>query len=76
MYGKFAWRSPRVSSAAKVNNNRFLVEENLAFIGYGVDAAVVEDVEVGELMLQNHIHDPRQSCCRDPEHCWNRRIAC
>jgi hypothetical protein len=34
----------------KVNNNRLLVEENLAFIECSVDAAVVEDVEIGELL--------------------------
>jgi hypothetical protein len=28
-----------MSGAAKVNNNRLLEEENLAFIGCGVDAA-------------------------------------
>jgi hypothetical protein len=28
--------APRVSGAAKVNNNRLLEEENLAFIGCGV----------------------------------------
>jgi hypothetical protein len=40
-----------VSVAAKVNNNQLLVEENLAFIGCGaVGAAVVDDVEVGELL--------------------------
>jgi hypothetical protein len=40
-----------VSGAAKVNNNRLLVKENLAFIGCGVvGAAVVYDVEVGELL--------------------------
>jgi hypothetical protein len=34
--------------AAKVNNNRLLKEENLAFIGCAVvGAAVVDDVEVG-----------------------------
>jgi hypothetical protein len=39
-----------VSGAAKVNNNQLLVEKNLAFIGCGVDTAVVDDVEVGELL--------------------------
>jgi hypothetical protein len=42
--------APSVSDVAKVNNNRILVEESLAFIGCGVEAAVVEDVEVGELL--------------------------
>jgi hypothetical protein len=42
------WRSPRVSGAAKVNNNRFLEKENLAFIGCG--AVVVDDVDVVELL--------------------------
>jgi hypothetical protein len=51
MQDDFPWRSPRVSSVAKVNNNRFLEEENLAFIGCGmVGVAVVDDVEVGELL--------------------------
>jgi hypothetical protein len=48
MQDDFSWRSPRVSGAAKVNNNRLLEEGNLAFIACGVDAA--EDVEVGELL--------------------------
>jgi hypothetical protein len=40
-----------VSGAAKVNNNRLLEEENLAFIGCDVvGVAVVNDVEVGELL--------------------------
>jgi hypothetical protein len=39
MQDDFSWRSPRVSGAAKVNNNRFLEEENLAFIGCGVVGA-------------------------------------
>jgi hypothetical protein len=51
MQNDFSRRSPRVSGAVKVNNNRILVEENLAFIGCGVvGAAVVDDVEVGELL--------------------------
>jgi hypothetical protein len=33
MQDDFSWPSPRVSVAAKVNDNRFLEEENLAFIG-------------------------------------------
>jgi hypothetical protein len=33
MQDDFSWRSPQVSGAAKVNNNRLLEEENLAFIG-------------------------------------------
>jgi hypothetical protein len=36
MQEDFLWRSPRVSGAAKVNNNQLLEDENLAFIGYGV----------------------------------------
>jgi hypothetical protein len=37
--------------AVKVNDNRFLEDENLAFVGCAaVDAAVVDDVEVGELL--------------------------
>jgi hypothetical protein len=38
-------------SAAKVNNNRFVVEENLAFIGCSVDTVEVDIdvVEVGKL---------------------------
>jgi hypothetical protein len=36
MQDDFSWRSPRVSGIAKVNDNRFLEEENLAFIGCGV----------------------------------------
>jgi hypothetical protein len=39
MQDDFSWRSPRVSGAAKVNNNRLLEEENLAFIGCGVVGA-------------------------------------
>jgi hypothetical protein len=40
-----------VSGVAKVNNNQLLVEENLAFIGCAiVGAAVVDDVEGGELL--------------------------
>jgi hypothetical protein len=39
-----------VSGAAKVNNNRLLEEENLAFIGCDIDDAEVDDVEVGELL--------------------------
>jgi hypothetical protein len=35
-----------VSDATKVNNNRLLEEENLAFIGCDVDVAVVGAVEV------------------------------
>jgi hypothetical protein len=51
MQDDFSWRSPRVSGAAKVNNNRFLEEMNLAFIWSGVvGAAVVDDKEVGELL--------------------------
>jgi hypothetical protein len=51
MQDDFSWRSPRGSGAAKVNDNRFLKEENLAFIGCGVVVAVgVDDVEVGELL--------------------------
>jgi hypothetical protein len=51
MQDDYSWWSPRVSGVAKVNNNRLLEEENLAFIGCGVvGAAVVDDVEVGELL--------------------------
>jgi hypothetical protein len=39
MQDDFSWRSPRVSGAAKVNNNRLLEEENLAFIGCGMVGA-------------------------------------
>jgi hypothetical protein len=39
-----------VSGAAKVNNNRLWIEEKLSFIECSIDAAVVEDVEVGELL--------------------------
>jgi hypothetical protein len=43
--------APQVSVAAKVNDNRFLEEENLAFIECTVvDAIVVDDVEVDELL--------------------------
>jgi hypothetical protein len=38
---------PSVGCGEKVNDNRFLVEENLAFIGCGVVGA---EVEVGELL--------------------------
>jgi hypothetical protein len=41
---------PRVSGVAKVNNNRLLEEENLAFIGCGVSAAMIDDIEVDELL--------------------------
>jgi hypothetical protein len=43
-----------VSGAAKVNDNRLLEEENLAFIGCGICAAVVEvkvDADIIELPL-------------------------
>jgi hypothetical protein len=36
MQDDFSWRSPRALGAAKVNDNRFLEEENLAFIGCDV----------------------------------------
>jgi hypothetical protein len=50
MQDDFSWWSPRVSGAVKVNNNRLLEEENLAFVGCGVvDAAVVDD-DVVELL--------------------------
>jgi hypothetical protein len=40
-----------VSGATKVNDNRFLEEENLAFNACGVDAAVVKvEVDVVELL--------------------------
>jgi hypothetical protein len=38
MQDDFSWRSPRVLGAAKVNDNQFLEEENLAFVGCGIDA--------------------------------------
>jgi hypothetical protein len=58
-----------VLGAAKVNNNRLLKQENLAFIGCGVvGAAVVDDVEVCELS-KNYSYDQRRSCCRAPERC-------
>jgi hypothetical protein len=51
MQDDFSWRSLRVSGATKVNNNQLLVEENLSFIGCGVvGTAIVDDVEVGELL--------------------------
>jgi hypothetical protein len=37
-----------VSGASKVNNNQLLEEENLTFVGCGVDA--VEDEDVVELL--------------------------
>jgi hypothetical protein len=42
MQDDFSWRSPRVSGAAKVNNNRFVEDKNLAFVGYGVDVVEVD----------------------------------
>jgi hypothetical protein len=50
MQGNFSWRSPRVSGAAKINNNRFLEEENLAFILCGVVGAAVVDDDVVDLL--------------------------
>jgi hypothetical protein len=51
MQDDFSWRSPRMSGVVKVNNNRLLEGENLAFIGCDVvGAAVVDDVEVGGLL--------------------------
>jgi hypothetical protein len=51
MQDDFSWRSLQVSGAAKVNDNWLLEEENLAFIGCAiVGAAVVDDIEVGELL--------------------------
>jgi hypothetical protein len=50
MQDDFSWRSPRVSGVAKVNNNRPLEDKNLAFIGCDVSAAMVDDVEVNELL--------------------------
>jgi hypothetical protein len=41
---------PRVSVAAKVNNNRLLKEKNLAFIGCDVVGAAVVDDDVVELL--------------------------
>ena len=58
MQGEFARRSPRVSGAAKVNNNRLWVEEHLAFnecggrsraLADGVDAEESSD-GVGEIV--------------------------
>jgi hypothetical protein len=42
-----------VSGATKVNNNRFLEEENLTFVGCAAAGAPVvdDDVEGGELLL-------------------------
>jgi hypothetical protein len=39
-----------VSGAVKVNNNRFLKEENLAFIGCGVVGAAIVDDDAVELL--------------------------
>jgi hypothetical protein len=50
MQDDFSWRSPQVSGAAKVNNNRYLEEENLAFIECGVVGAAVVDNDVVELL--------------------------
>jgi hypothetical protein len=47
MQDDFAWC---VLDAAKVKNNRLLIEENLAFIGCGVDAVEVIDADVVELL--------------------------
>jgi hypothetical protein len=49
MQDDFSWPSPQVSGAAKLNNNRLLEEENLAFIECGVVGGV-EVVEVVELL--------------------------
>jgi hypothetical protein len=49
MQDDFSWRSPRVPGAAKVNN-QLLEEKNLAFVLCGVDAVIVDDVEVGGLL--------------------------
>jgi hypothetical protein len=50
MQDDFSWRSSRVSGAAKVNNNRLVEEENLAFIGCGVVGVVEVDADVVELL--------------------------
>jgi hypothetical protein len=50
MQDDILWRSPQVSCTAKVNINRLLEEENLAFIGCDMVVAVVDDAEVGELL--------------------------
>jgi hypothetical protein len=75
MQDDFLWRSPRVSGAVKVNNNRLLEEENLAFIWCGVVGAAVVDDDIVELLSLNHNHDRRRSCCRAPERCWDHRVA-
>jgi hypothetical protein len=36
MQDDFLWWSPRVSGMAKVNDNRLMEDENLAFIGCGM----------------------------------------
>jgi hypothetical protein len=43
-------RIPRVSGAAKVNDNRLLEEEKLAFIGCSVVGAAIVDDDVVELL--------------------------
>jgi hypothetical protein len=51
IYKMIFMAEPPSIGAAKVNNNRILEDENLAFIGCGVvGATVVNDVEVGELL--------------------------
>jgi hypothetical protein len=50
MQDDYLWWSPQVSGAAKVNNNRFLEVENLAFIGCDAVGAVVVDDDVVELL--------------------------
>jgi hypothetical protein len=50
MHDDFSWESPRVSGAAKVNNNQLLKEENLAFIRYDVVSVAVVDDDVVELL--------------------------
>jgi hypothetical protein len=39
-----------VSGAVKVNDNRFLEEENLAFVGCGVVGAAIVDDDIVELL--------------------------
>jgi hypothetical protein len=50
MQDDFSWRSPRASGAAKVNDNRLLEEENLAFVGCAAFGAAVVDDDVVELL--------------------------
>jgi hypothetical protein len=43
--------APECWVGRKVNNNRLLEEENLAFIGCGVDDVVDVDADIVELLL-------------------------